>query len=43
MAEKFKLETASAALREGLDVDMIYRITGLSRETIVELKRKLEN
>ena len=36
-----KSETASAALREGLDVDII--CTGLSKETILELKIKLEN
>lgn len=38
-----KVETARAALREGLDVDMICKITGLSKETILEFKRELEN
>lgn len=38
-----KVETARAALREGLDVDVVCRITGLSRETVMELKRTLEN
>jgi len=38
-----KVETARAALSEGLDVDVVCRITGLSRETVMELKRTLEN
>jgi len=38
-----RVETARAALREGLDVDMICRITGLSRETVLELKKAQEN
>ncbi|OPX93182.1 MAG: hypothetical protein A4E53_00292 [Pelotomaculum sp. PtaB.Bin104] len=38
-----KVETARAALREGLDVDVVCRITGLSRETVMELKKTLEN
>jgi hypothetical protein len=51
MAERFatkatsevKLETARAALREGLEVGVICRITGLSMETVLELKKELEN
>jgi predicted transposase/invertase (TIGR01784 family) len=38
-----KADTARAALREGLDVDMISKITGLSNKTALELKRDLEN
>jgi len=38
-----RVETARAALREGLDVDMICRITGLSRETVLEMKKAQEN
>jgi hypothetical protein len=30
-------------LSEGLDVDVICKITGLSRETVLELKKELEN
>jgi predicted transposase YdaD len=38
-----KADTARAALREGLDVDMICKITGLSNKAVLELKRELEN
>ncbi|MBF7081980.1 Rpn family recombination-promoting nuclease/putative transposase [Desulfallas sp. Bu1-1] len=38
-----KVEVARTALSEGLDVDVICKITGLSRETVLELKRELEN
>jgi flagellar biosynthesis/type III secretory pathway protein FliH len=38
-----KADTARAALREGLDVDMICKITGLPRKAVLELKRELEN
>ena len=38
-----RVETARAALREGLEVDVICRITGLSMETVLELKKELEN
>jgi predicted transposase/invertase (TIGR01784 family) len=34
-----KADTARAALREGLDVDMICKITGLPKKTVLELKR----
>jgi predicted transposase YdaD len=38
-----KADTARAALREGLDVGMICKITGLSNKAVLELKRELEN
>ncbi len=38
-----KAETARAALKEGLDVDMICKITGLPKTTVLELKKELEN
>jgi len=38
-----KVDVARTALREGLDVDLICRITGLSRETVLGLKNELEN
>jgi predicted transposase YdaD len=38
-----KVEVARTALGEGLDVDVICKITGLSRETVLELKKELEN
>ncbi len=36
-------DTARAALREGLEVDMISKITGLSKKAVLELKKELEN
>ncbi len=38
-----KAEVARTALGEGLDIDMVCKITGLSRETIMKLKKALEN
>lgn len=38
-----KVETAKVALMEGLDVEMVSKITGLAPETVLELKKKLEN
>ena len=51
MAERFaakatsevKLETARAALKKGFSVDDVAEITGLSKETVQELKNKLDN
>jgi hypothetical protein len=38
-----KTDTARAALKEGLDVDVICKITGLSRKAVLDLKRELES
>jgi hypothetical protein len=38
-----KTDTTRAALKEGLDVDVICRITGLSRKVVSDLKRELES
>jgi len=38
-----KVETARVALKEGLEVDVICRITGLPMETLLKLKKELEN
>jgi predicted transposase/invertase (TIGR01784 family) len=38
-----KVETARVALREGLDVDVICKITGLSKETVLGLRNEMEN
>lgn len=38
-----KAEVARTALGEGLDIDMVCKITGLSRETVMKLKKALEN
>jgi hypothetical protein len=38
-----KVDTARVALREGLDVDVICKITWLSRETVLGLKNEMEN
>ena len=40
---KGKAETARAALREGLDVDVICKITGLSKKTVLELQKEMEH
>jgi predicted transposase/invertase (TIGR01784 family) len=38
-----KVETARAALMEGLNVEIVSKITGLTLETVLELKKELEN
>lgn len=38
-----KVEVARAALKKGLSVDDVAEITGLSMETVLDLKRELEN
>jgi len=38
-----KVEVARAALKKGFSVDDVVEITGLSRETVLELKKELEN
>ena len=38
-----KVEVARAALKKGLSMDDVVEITGLSMETVLELKRELEN
>ena len=38
-----KIEVARTALWEGLDIDVVCKITGLSKETVVKLKNALEN
>ena len=38
-----KAEVARAALRKGNSVDDVAEITGLPRETILELKKELKN
>lgn len=38
-----KVEVARTAFREGLDINVVCKITGLSKETVMELKRALEN
>jgi predicted transposase/invertase (TIGR01784 family) len=51
MAERFaakaitevKLETARAALKKGFSIDDVAEITGLPNETVLELKKELEN
>ena len=47
MAERFAAkavaETARAALKKGFSIDDVAEITGLSKETVLELKKELEN
>ena len=38
-----KSETARAALKKGFSIDDVAEITGLSKETVLELKKELEN
>jgi len=38
---KGKMETARAALKKGLPVDIIVEITGLTEETVLKLKNEL--
>jgi hypothetical protein len=38
-----KLETARAALKKGFSIDDVAEITGLPNETVLELKKELEN
>lgn len=38
-----KIEVARTALWEGLDIDVVCKITGLSKETVVKLKNVLGN
>ena len=38
--KKGKKEVALAALKEGLDLEMIHKITGLDKKTLLELKEK---
>ena len=38
-----KIEVARTALKRGFPVDEVAEITGLSRETVLELKKQLEN
>ncbi len=38
-----KVEVARTALRKGFSVDDVTEITGLSKETVMELKRALDN
>ena len=40
-AAEVKLETARAALLEGLEIDVVAKITGLGREDIIKLKNEL--
>ncbi|TYO95498.1 hypothetical protein [Desulfallas thermosapovorans] len=38
-----KVETARAALMEGLNVEIVSKITGLTLDTVLELKKELKN
>jgi len=39
--DKGKMETAKAAMLEGFEVDVVAKITGLTKETILKLKNEL--